>query len=192
MKKTRINLLAAGLCGAGLLAGFTSVNQLSAQTFDITFDNGAGVSGNGEITAATDDGGGVFTATSGTFSFSGITFELDPVPAGFTDVTIHGIGNTSGADLFGDNKLGNGFISNDGLIFTSPQANGNVNGFDGDVVNLWGNGGDSYTLAFAGPDFPFNVSQVNGQATITPAPEPATLALSSLGGLGVLLLRRRR
>ena len=40
MKKTRFNPLAASLCLAGLLAGLTSVNQLQAQTYDKTFNEG--------------------------------------------------------------------------------------------------------------------------------------------------------
>jgi hypothetical protein len=184
MKKTRINLLAAGLCAAGLLAGFTSVNQLQAQTYDITFNgaaNGEAYAANGQIDVV---GGlainGSITVTAGNDLGTYSLLTSSPtvvVPVGIT------------ANLTGDNEVSpnlNPFLDGGGLVFTGSLFNDNQS----DVgFNLWGNGPGSYSLFDASAT---QYTEADGTATITPAPEPATLALAGLGGLGVLLLRRRR
>ncbi len=151
----------------------------SRATIDLSF-TGALYSGTGEITAATDDGGGLFTATAGFISLNGgPQFQLDPVPTGSSLVTIHGVANTGGGDLFGDNILGQNFISTTGLLFTLPQVNGNSSSFTGDVINIWGNGNGSYSLAAWGPDFPAGQAVENevGSVNVVPVPEPATTGI---------------
>ena len=191
MKKFKLVLLAATL-----VIG----SQARATLFDIIFTGGS-ISGSGEIDQATAVGGGIYQATSGTFTISSLgptfVFQIDPVPARYTDVTIHGVADTGGADLYGDNKLGQNYISGDGLVFTYPQTTVNGNGFNGDVINLWGNGGGSYTLAFGGPDFPAGLTLVNGTATIAdPVPEPTTMIAGALlllpFGASTLRMFRRR
>jgi len=182
------------------LAVFVAAMGVAAQSqaaFDITFNGGAAYTGSGEITQATDNGNGTFTATQGTFTFMGENFVLDPVPAGSSIVTIHGIANTGGGDLFGDNILGPNYLTGNGLLFTQPGVAGNVNGFNGDVINLWSNGNGTYTMGFGGPDFPSGINTVDGLATITlvAVPEPATTAkfagFSALGLLGLITFRQK-
>ena len=176
-----------------ILVVATGVVLNSNAAFEITFIGG-GYTGTGLITEATDNGGGVYTATEGTFTIFGETFDLAPVPSGFTDVTIHNIANSGGADLFGDNIFGqNNYVSGDGLVFTSPGVPGNVNGFNGDVINFWGNGGGSYTLAYAGPDFAPGLHLLDGQVTVAAVPEStATTKCAGLSALGVMLFALRR
>jgi hypothetical protein len=168
-----------------------------AQTYDLSF-SGNGISGTGTITASTDDGSGEVTATAGSLEVSldpNVNFQLDPVPAGppGTTVTLHDITNANG-DLFGDNLLINGTPDSDGLIFTLPAQSGNVNGFDGDVYNLWGNGGDSFTLAYGRPDFAAGIYTVDVTGTIVATPEPSSWALGliAVGFFGLVGLRRTR
>jgi hypothetical protein len=193
MKKKTLQL---AIIAASLGMAVKSQAQLD---IDISFNSSA-LSGSGVITEETSNGGN-YIATQGTFTItsgadSGAEFYLDPVPAGYTDVTIHGVANTGGADLYGDNVLGQNYISGDGLIFTSTQLSGNMSGYTGDVLNLWGNGGNSYTMAYGGPDFEYGTpNEVNGTATINVVPEPTgttTFAgLSALGVVGLVGLRRK-
>src|ERR1700761_1707869 len=79
-----------------------------AQLFDLTFTSG-NTTATGTLNA-TNDGGGIFTATSGTLSFSGETFHLDPVPSGESIITLHDIITFNG-DVSGDDEFGVSFVS---------------------------------------------------------------------------------
>jgi hypothetical protein len=176
------------MAALAMLAAFPAL-----AAFEIKF-TGEGYTGSGLITQATDNGGGLYAATGGSFTMFGFTFDLAPIPSGYADVTIHNIANSGGADLFGDNIFGiNNFVSADGLVFTSPGVSGNINGFNGDVINFWGNGGGSFTLAYAGPDFAPGLHTLNGQVTVTAVPEStATTKYAGLSALGVTLFALRR
>ena len=194
MKKTRSNLLAVGLCAAGLLISFTSVNQLRAQTYDITFTGNGGSAANGQINVV----GGIATsgfldvtagANQGTYSLVSLTSPLitgSPQDNGNIQTMVFPGGN----DQIFDNVVNPGsnpFLSDEGLEFANDNTSA---GF-----NFWGNGPGSYSLYDGGinaADSSIINFVDNGIATITPVPEPATLTLAGLSGLGVLLLRRRR
>jgi hypothetical protein len=175
--------------------------QAHASLFDITF-SGGGISASGEIDQGTSLGGGLYQATSGSFTISllGSTdvFQLDPVPAGSQYFTVHGVPDTGGADLYGDNILGLNYISGNGLMFTFPGVG--VNGGSiptQDVINLWGNGGGSYTLAYGGPDFSPGLHMVTAEGTVTAVPEPTTLISGALlllpfGASTLRILRKRQ
>ncbi len=181
-----------------LVLGGASIAQAQTQTIDLSF-TGLNFSATGSI-EATDNGNGLFTATSGTLDFSlgsGPAFQLtlDPVPAGAGIVGLHDIANAGGASLFGDDQLGSNTISGFGLLFANPPINGNASAFNGDVLNVWGNGNGTFTLAYAGPDFPAGVSEVSAEsfsigATATPEPSSWALGIIALS-FAVLLVRQR-
>ena len=177
-----------------------ALKSQAAVDIDISFTSST-FSGTGVITQETSDGGGIYTATAGTFTVtsgfdSGATFFLDPITSG-SQVVVENPINSGGGNLNGDNQLGQDYISNLGLIFTSPAENGNTDGGSIDAINLWGNGGSSYTAAFMGPDFPAGVTTADGTGTVNlvAAPEPKATPLfagvSALGMVGLVTLRRK-
>ncbi len=183
----KLNLILAAL-------SLTASGVAQAETFDITLTDGNTTIGSGSV-VATDDSGGTFTATSGTLTLAnlvgGTAFELDPL-SGQSNVTIHPVANTGGTDLSGDDLIiNNNNLDGDGLIFTSPQTTVNGSSFSGDVYNLWGNGGNSFTLAYGGPDFSSGLHLENVTGSISEAPEPSTWSLMFLS-LGVLFYFRRQ
>lgn len=115
---------------------------------------------------------------------NGITYSLvQAVPSG----SIRPFGAT---DLIFDNKLTPGstsFLTGDGLVFKSQ------NGLS--YVNIWGNGGTSYTLFQLG----YNTSTqkeiygpgVNGTANLTATPIPAAAWLLGTGLIGLVGIRRK-
>jgi len=176
----------------GMVLGLAASAQ--AQTFDISL-SGGGYTLAGTITSSVDDGGGLFTATAGTLTFNGLTLTLAPVPSGQTEVVAQNPAGSGGLNLSGNDQIGANFISNDGLIFTAPPTGGSSNGFTGDVVNIWGNGGSSYTLACYGPDLPAgdpDIISLTGTITATPEPSTAAMALVGVAGFMVLGLARRK
>ncbi len=151
--------------------------QTRGALFDITF-SGDGTSGSGEI-SATDNGGGSYTATSGTFTvesggaFTPIIYTLVPLPSGCSTVTLQAIQGTGGLNLTGDNQVfypGDPYLTSIGLVFDTSL------GVSGPAVNLWGNGSGSYTLYGAGGSMGAGFG-VYGDATIdfAPVPEPSTM-----------------
>jgi PEP-CTERM motif len=195
MKKTRSNLLTTGLCAAGLLIGFTTVNQLQAQTYDITFTGNGGSAANGQINVV----GGIAIsgfldvtagANQGTYNLVNLTSPLingSPQNNGAIQTLVFPGGN----DQIFDNVVNAGsnpFLTDEGLEFANDNTSA---GF-----NFWGNSPGSYSLYDGGINAAdnsiINFVDNNGTATITPVPEPATLALAGLSGLGMLLLRRQR
>ena len=71
------------------------------------------------------------------------------------------------------------------------------------LINIWGNGAGSYGMFIGEANVDGNgnvigdagwvyVYNETGTLTLTPVPEPATLALAGLSGLSLLLVRRQR
>jgi hypothetical protein len=182
MRKTQIAVMAAALVMAA---------QARATLYDITF---SGSDGNGTVTGSGKidivggyADGGYFNFNAGDF-YSGVTYNLNYGPGGGANITLAGIANTSGLNLNGDNGVNPGgttYIDSVGLLFDSTGNVGNQGSYAGDVLNLWGNGPGSYTLYGAGPDFPFNGIEANGNVTMSlaPVPEPTTI----IAGVSMLL-----
>ena len=167
-----------------------------ASLFDITFTDGGGNTGSGQITA-TDNGGGSYTSTSGflTILSGGNLFATKYELVSGAAPVAQNINNTSGLNLNGDNQItypGSPYLdSSAGLLF---ETAGGL-----DVINLWGNGPGSYSIYGAGQDFVFNGVQVNGNSTITlvPVPEASTMIAGALlllpfGASTLRILRRNR
>jgi hypothetical protein len=186
MKKLQIAIMAAALVTA---------IQAHASLFDITFTGVDGVTfGSGEI-IATDNGGGVYTADSGTFVIApggpliAGTYSLIPNPGAPNQST-----SPSGL-FFYDNQVAaqaDPFLSNNGLLF----GNGPVD------VNLYSNlplgSTPEYNLVEGlGGDYIPNINGINGSATLTPVPEVSTMIAGALlllpfGASTLRILRRNR
>lgn len=190
MKNMKLPLFV--LIGSLALAG-----AAHAQTFDITF-TGNGVTGIGSVNTV-DIGGGNFAGTSGVFtlltwpgSTAPITLTLDAAGTPGDEVTLANILNSGGGNLSGDNIMGPGFISGEGLVFALPATSGSPNPFGGDGVNIFAVGGGNYEIAYFGPDFPAGQPTDIGTVTFTQAaPEPSSWVLGLLAGGALLVLRRR-
>lgn len=176
----------------GLALGFGVTAK--AQTFDLNL-SGGGYTVTGSITDSTSLGGGIYSALSGSITFDGLTFQLDPVPSGQSEVVVQNPAGSGGLNLSGDDKIGANYISGDGLIFTAPPSSGSNVGFTGDTVNIWGNGGSSYTLACYGPDLPSgDPFFVNLTGTVVATPEPKTWQMGLIAAVGFAafgLVRRK-
>ncbi len=178
MKTLKLQLALAA-CVAGMVV------QSHAQLYDITFTGGSSAA-NGQINVV----GGMATsgylditagANQGTYSLVSLT---SPLITGGTP-SVPSVRFTDGTDLIFDNVVNVGsdpFLDGNGLVF----ANDNLIGF-----NLWGNSPGSYTLFdVSGPPDVHVYFADNGSATVTPAPEPASIAFLLLG-MGALVGSRR-
>ena len=172
MKARKISILLASLVlGATLMA--------RACLYDITFNDGRGDIGSGEINVQTANGNCYCTACSGylnvtsgeatgcwnLFSSGGATsypgYLLSPAGAYWYNNTVYQSGSNP--------QYGNRgpLLDVYGLLFTQNGGN---------ELNLWGNADGTYTLAGnIGGWQNFNVNISFGGTSITPVPEPSTI-----------------
>jgi hypothetical protein len=167
--------------------------QARASLFDITFTSNDGTAVGSGWVSGTPDGGGVFTATGGSFeitgnpAFSQLPYSLIPNPSAPNQAT-----SPSGS-FFYDNQVlteQNPFLTNPGLLFGGSG--------DGVEINLFSNGPSSPV-----PNGTYqlyqNIGGANlfGDATITAVPEASTIIAGALlllpfGASTLRILRRNR
>jgi nitrogen fixation protein len=186
------------------------VNALPSQTLEI------GPSGNLTVNGRTDMGtsappspdnpwvGDITILVSGTLTTNG-SFKLPGVPpaAGSTDlarVILNGLWNALEIEgAYDPWRRGQLVIGENGELLLQRQGPGGVNA-NYEVRNMLTRGSivaaDGYTLVFedlaGNPVDPSTYSGVNDSMRIYAVPEPSTLALLGLGGVGVWLFTRRR
>jgi hypothetical protein len=186
LKRSQVRVMKA-FKAAILFAAFALViaHPAGAGLYQITFNDGNGNAGAGQIDVECANGnysacagylnvnaGGavgnwtLYTASSAT-PYPG--YNLSPAGAYWYNNAVYPTGNNP--QYSGTGAL----LDVYGLLFT--QSNGNE-------LNLWGNADGSYTLGGnVGGWQNFNVQISLQGTTITPVPEPITLALPIFGGL---------
>jgi hypothetical protein len=183
MKKLQVAVMAVALVTA---------IQAHASLFDITFTSNDGSTiGSGQI-SGTPDGGGIFTATGGSFEISGnpafslLPYMLIPNPSAPGQAT-----SPSGF-FFYDNQVltaQNPFLNNNGLLFGGSG--------DGVEINLYSNGPSSPVPNGTYQLYQNNGANLLGEATITAVPEASTMIAGALlllpfGASTLRILRRNR
>jgi hypothetical protein len=165
----------------GTIGPPTAVNPIPGvdPPIDFTFNLGGNV-GFGSL-ATTDEGGGVFFATSGTLTVTlGADIGSYAIVAGGPSQTTSPLGGFSFDNLVmpGSNPSLDVF----GLLFSNGSKE----------INIWGTGASSYSF-YDATSSGYGV-QYNGPstgdffiATVVPVPLPASYTLL-LGGLGVIVL----
>jgi hypothetical protein len=195
------------VASATVLVLIVSAAAAVAQSYNFTFTGNGGMDASGTI----DIVGGI--AQSGSITVTGVPLEADPstlitssgslLPAsGATDARDH-----DGDVITYDNLVN---LSNDPIYDSDGLGFGSgFYGYDGGtpeydtIINLWGNGPDSYTLFVGEADVDSNgnvigdtqwvyASDNSSTLNLVPVPEPATLGLVSAGFLGLLALRRHK
>jgi hypothetical protein len=187
MKKIQLAIIAVALVIAV---------QARASLFDITFtSNDGSIVGSGWISGTLNaGGGGVYTATGGSFeitgtggpAFSQLPYSLIPNPS-----APNAAYSPSGFFIY-DNQVLTGqnpFLSNPGLLF----------GGSGDSVeiNLFSNGPSSPLPNGTYQLYQNNGANIFGEATITAVPEATTMIAGALlllpfGASTLRILRRNR
>lgn len=170
----------------GAFLALSLATQAGAGTYDITFDDGDGNIGSGQIDIESADNN-LYYAASGYLDVTagGASGNWDLYTAGgFTPYPGY-IYSPSGGYIYNNAVYPNGqnpeypatnpFLDDYGLLFT--QSNGNE-------LNLWGNADGTYTMGgnIAGyQNFNVNIGfgGTPGTQFITPVPEPATIALTT-------------
>ena len=159
-----------------------------ATSFSFTY-NGTGDSGPDWVNATlftTNNGGGMYTVTSGTGHYSG--------PSGSYFITLFPNPNAPnpayepyGSFIY-DNLLFPGsapVLNSNGLMFLIPSDPAPQ------YLNIWGTGPESYA-AYTSDATQHYPTETTGTITLTPSPEPMSLALMGVGLVGLGLLRRKR
>ncbi|HEV2438361.1 MAG TPA: PEP-CTERM sorting domain-containing protein [Verrucomicrobiae bacterium] len=175
------NKEALKIAAVALAAFITTAAQAQIYTYDVTF-TGSISAANGQIEVQSGLAvGGFLTVTMGPNQG---TYQLVPGSGVFNAGRVNG-----GTDLIVDNLVNpaaDPFVDSNGVAFEAADQS---IGF-----NLWGNGPGSYTLFDAGgPTSPYTYVADNGVATLTltPVPEPTSVALLGLG-IAAYALRRRK
>jgi hypothetical protein len=166
---------------AVLALGITA--QAGAGLYDITFNDGSGNVGSGQIDVELANN--IYYAASGSLTVTAgqaIGNWSLYTAGGYASYPNH-LTSPAGAYYYnnavyvtGQNPqypIANPLLDENGLLFT--QANGNE-------LNLWGNADGSYTLGGnIGGWQNFNVTISFGGTSITPVPEPINCALAGFG-----------
>jgi hypothetical protein len=180
----------------GAFLALSLATQADAGLYDITFDDGNGNIGSGQIDVESA-GNSLYYAASGYLDLTsgGASGNWDLYTAGGSASYPGYIYSPSGAYIYNNAVYSTGqnpeypatnpLLDDYGLLFT--QSNG-------DELNLWGNADGTYTLGgnIAGyQNFNVNIGfgGTPGTPLITPVPEPATITLATtfllvLTGLG--------
>jgi len=149
--------------------------QVQAAFFDITFDSNDGSTTANAFIAATDLGGGVFQATSGTIEVSSSTFA----PGTYTLVSNPNSPNQavspSGSFNYDNNVISgaNPFLTYAGLLFEGPNA-------QTIELNLFSNGASAPVPNGTYQLYDSTGANLYGNATITPVPEPTTMVAGAM------------
>jgi len=209
MKKT----LLAGICGLAACAatsygqGFIALDNYSSSAHPLV-TYGSGVFANG-ISGAL---GQVGTGVTGSGWTVGLYFALGNVTASSDQTAGNGIplalalgtGGTAGGatTTFLSGSLNGEFAASAYFQATAatPGASGTTvtlevvayNGTDYASATQRGHSAAFIIPALAGTSFPNNVGDYMSTFSVTPVPEPTTLALAGLGGFGMLMALRRK
>lgn len=174
--------IAAGLAIAALSAPALA----QSNPFEFTFSYANSLTLATGSVSATDNGNGSFTATSGTLTISGTSF--DGVYSLWQNPLAPATSLSPSGAFIVDNQVfpsSSSLFNVYGLLFTNGSRE----------INLWGNGdGNPWSLwssAGAGAGYDYSNDQVTLVTEVGPSvPTPGALALASLGGF--LAFRRKR
>ncbi len=176
---------------AALIGGAPLLTHAQSGTFSVTSVGGVTFTPGSDITVATNfyiPALWEFAGNTGVFVSLGSYSDFGPVS--FTPNSVAGLS-------FGNAAFGTFVASSDNYSHSDPThadyelfGTYNSGSFDGGVI----------TNAPASINFDFSISGGNTQMSGTfsippvgsPVPEPSTMALAALGGVSLLLLRRRK
>jgi hypothetical protein len=167
---------------AGILGG-TGTIDLSANNATVNFVG----TGGGRLQAASADG---LTIIGGSSSAITLNNSID-TETGRLLFTLNAPGTTV-VDVQGLLTIGTGFLDFGDFAFTAGSGFGVGTYRLFDYTTLSGSLGTSLTGTIAGLDASISLDTLNTAIVLTVVPEPSTVVLAALGGLGVLALVRRR
>ena len=211
------NLSGGELSVGGVYGGFASGSTGSTSTFNFnggtlqaTGNNGNFMSG---LTMANVQNGGAFIDTNGKSITISQNLLSDPSVIGGTDggltlnssghtgtLILSGTGNTYNGNTTVDNgtlQIDTGFLAGTSTVSIANNAKMilDYSGTDtiaGLILGGVVQGPGVYGYGQLGSSFFASSGGTNGTLTIAAVPEPATLGLMGLAGLGILLLPRRK
>ncbi|MHB1767099.1 MAG: beta strand repeat-containing protein [Phycisphaerae bacterium] len=188
----------------GSIAKSSSITVNSGATFDVsalaggyTIGSRQSLIGSGTVkgnltvlgTLQPDPSGSAGTLTfDNNLTISGSTINVALDSSGNADnIVINGLAAVSGTNTINISALGNSL--NSGLYTLLSDANGGLAG-----TFLFGNGGNSETYTLGSNNYLLSLANSNTAETLKVAavPEPATLGLLALGGVGLVYRRAGR